>query len=62
MTVNTRNGSVAVGGAVPERDISRDLARRVLWVAPLFIALGALGWGVDGVASVGLALVLVIPN
>ena len=49
-------------GAVPERDISRDLARRALWVAPLFIALGALGWGADGVASVGLALALVALN
>ena len=62
MTASTREASVAVGGAVPERDIARDLARRALWVAPPFIALGALGWGVDGVPSVGLALALVALN
>jgi len=62
MTSSTREGSVAVGGAVPERDIARDLARRALWVAPPFVALGALGWGADGVASVGLALALVALN
>ena len=50
---------MAVGGAVPERDISRDLARRALWLAPPFVLLGALGWGADGVASVGLAVALV---
>lgn len=47
---------------VPERDIALDLVRRSLWVTPLFLALGALGWGVDGVASVGLALGLVALN
>ena len=62
MTPSTREESAAVGGVVPERDIARDLARRALWVAPPFIALGALGWGVDGVASVGLALALVALN
>ena len=62
MTGSTWEGSVAVGGAVPERDISRDLARRALWLAPPFVLLGALGWGADGVASVGLALALVALN
>ena len=62
MTPSTREESAAVGGVVPERDIARDLARRALWVALPFIALGALGWGADGVASVGLALALVALN
>ena len=62
MTASTWEGSVAVDGAVPERDIARDLVRRTLWVAPPFIALGALGWGTNGVASVGLALALVALN
>ena len=62
MTASTREGFLAVGGAVPERAIARDLVRRALWVAPPFIALGALRWGADGVASVGLALALVALN
>jgi len=62
MTASIREGSAAVGGVVPERDISRDLVRRALWLAPPFIALGALGWGAAGVASVGLALALVALN
>ena len=40
MTASTWEGSVAVDGAVPERDIARDLVRRTLWVAPPFIAVG----------------------
>lgn len=47
---------------VPEREIAFDLVRRSLWVAPLFLALGALGWGLDGVVSVSLALGLVALN
>ena len=62
MTTSTWESSATVGGAVPERDIARDLARRALWVTPPLVALGALGWGADGLVSVGLALVLVALN
>jgi len=46
----------------PERDIARDLARRAVWVAPAFVAIGAIGWGATGAASAAVALVLVVAN
>ena len=46
----------------PERDIARDLARRAVWVAPAFVAVGAIGWGATGAASAAIALVLVVAN
>jgi hypothetical protein len=53
---------MTTGQVTPERDIAHDLVRRSLWITPLFLALGALGWGVHGVVSVGLALGLVALN
>jgi ATP synthase I chain len=46
---------------VPEVQISRDLIRRGLIVAPAIIAVCALIWGVDGAlsAAYGIAIVLV---
>jgi hypothetical protein len=48
-------------GAAPEVEISRDMIRRGLIVAPLLIAICGVIWGMDGVASsaYGVALVLV---
>ena len=46
----------------PERDIARDLARRAVWVAPVFVSAGAVGWGATGAASAAVALVLVVAN
>jgi ATP synthase I chain len=42
----------------PEAEVARDLLRRMVWVAPLFVVAGAIGWGVDGALSslVGLAI------
>ena len=45
-----------------EGAIARDLTRRAIWVAPVFLLLGVLGWGVDGLLSSGLALMLVAVN
>ena len=50
------------GVDAPEGQIARDLARRTLWVAPAFLLLGLVGWGLDGVLSAGFALVLVASN
>ena len=50
------------GVATPERDIARDLAKRAVWVSPLFLAVGAIGWGSEGVASAAVALALVAVN
>lgn len=48
-------------GAAPEVEISRDLIRRGLIIAPLLIAICGVVWGVDGMwsAAFGVALVLV---
>ena len=45
-----------------ETAIARDLTRRAIWVAPAFLLLGLLGWGLDGLLSSALALVLVAVN
>ena len=45
-----------------EGAIARDLTRRAIWVAPVFLLVGVLGWGLDGLLSSALALVLVAVN
>lgn len=51
-----------VNAAAPEREIGRDLALKTLLSAPLMLAVGAVGWGFDGVWSAALALLLVAVN
>ena len=46
----------------PEKRIANHLALRALWFSPLFLILSALGWGLSGVVSSLLALVLVAVN
>lgn len=48
-------------GPAPEREIARDIVRRGLIVAPVFLVTGLL-WGWDGVASVAYALAIVLVN
>ena len=48
--------------SAPEAEIARDLIRRLVPVAPLFVVLGALGWGLTGAVSSAFALVLVAVN
>jgi hypothetical protein len=45
-----------------EREVARDLARRVLLVAPLAIAVAALWSGAEGAVSAAIGLVLVATN
>jgi len=45
-----------------EGAIARDLTRRAIWVAPVFLLVGAVGWGINGLLSSALALVLVAVN
>ena len=45
-----------------EREVARDLVRRVLVVAPAPIAVGAIFAGVDGAISAAIGLVLVATN
>lgn len=56
------SSSVTVEPVAPESDIARHLARRAVLVAPVFLLVGVLGWGLDGLLSSALALVLVAVN
>lgn len=49
-------------GEATEQSVARDIARRGLWVAPLFLALGAAMGGVDGLLSAGLGVALIVVN
>lgn len=49
-------------GPAPEREVARDIAIRGLKVLPVALVLGFIGWGTDGVLSVGLAVALVLAN
>ena len=46
----------------PERLIVVDLVKRGLKVAPIWILLAGLVWGVDGAASATYGLVLILAN
>ena len=49
-------------GPATEQQVARDLIRRGLLALPVALAIGAVFWGTDGVASVGYAAVLVLVN
>jgi len=49
-------------GAEPELEIARDLVKRAVWVAPAFLVLAGLIWGVGGVVSTAFALAIVVVN
>ncbi|MDG2428989.1 MAG: ATP synthase subunit I [Acidimicrobiales bacterium] len=49
-------------GLTTETAIARDLTKRAVWVAPAFLLVGIIGWGLDGLLSAALALVLVALN
>lgn len=51
-----------VDAPATEQEIARDLARRAVPVAPVLIAAGAVGWGVDGGISAAYAVALVVAN
>lgn len=53
---------VGTDTTAPEAEVARDLLRRMVWVAPLFVVGSALGWGVDGALSALVALALVAAN
>ncbi|MBK9179261.1 MAG: ATP synthase subunit I [Acidimicrobiales bacterium] len=49
-------------GPAPEQQIAHDMVRRGLPVAPLFVLVGFIFWGVDGALSAGLAVAIVLAN
>lgn len=58
------SGSIVtrIEGPSPEVDISKDIVRRGLIVAPVLIAICAVLWGVDGMWSSAYGVVLVLVN
>jgi hypothetical protein len=49
-------------GRNPQAEIVADMARRGLLVSPVLVALGAIGWGLNGALSVLVALAVVLVN
>ncbi len=49
-------------GPAPEPEIIRDLVRRGLIATPVALLVGFVGWRLDGVASVAIAMALVLGN
>lgn len=46
----------------PEREIARDMARRIALVSPVVLVVCGLFWGIDGAISGAVALVIVALN
>jgi hypothetical protein len=53
---------MAGAATAPEAEVARDLLRRMIWIAPVFVVAGAIGWGTDGVLSALVGLGLVAAN
>jgi hypothetical protein len=51
-----------LGGAEPERQIARDIARRALWLAPLLVLACGAVWGLPGVAGALYGMAIVVAN
>lgn len=49
-------------GPAPEREVAIDIVRRAVFVAPVFIVLGAIGWGTAGALSAAFAVGLIVAN
>jgi ATP synthase I chain len=49
-------------GPAPERQVSRDIVRRGLLVAPVLIAVCGVIWGLDGAAGAAFGVALVLLN
>lgn len=49
-------------GPSPVAEVTRDLVKRGLWVAPVLMAIGAAIWSTDGFFSVGYGMALILLN
>jgi len=52
----------AARGEAPEVAVSKDMVKRGVIVTPIFLILGGVIWGLDGVSSVAFAIGLVLLN
>lgn len=66
MTTTTPTGPQTLAtrdlGPAPEPEIIRDIAKRCAYAAPVALVAGFLGWQLDGLVSVAVALVVVVAN
>jgi hypothetical protein len=51
-----------VAGPAVEQQVAHDMVRRSLPAIPVLVALGALGWGINGALSTAFAVGLVLAN
>jgi hypothetical protein len=51
-----------VDGPAPEMEVSRDIIKRGVIVAPVLIAIGAVIWGADGAWSAAYGIAIVLAN
>ena len=49
-------------GPSPVAEVTRDIVRRGLWMAPVLMGIGAAIWGTDGFFSVGYGVGLILLN
>ena len=54
--------TTADAGPAVERQLATDIIRRGLWIAPALLALSFLAWSIEGAASSGYGLALVLLN
>ena len=54
--------TTADAGPAVERQLATDLIRRGLWIAPVLLAISFLAWSIEGAASSGYGLALVLLN
>ena len=62
MRVETRDPRAAAGAPAVEKTLALDMLRRSIVFAPVVVLLGGLIWGLDGAASAGIAVALVLAN
>lgn len=62
MSVQQSPFAAAAAGQAPEVGISRDIVRRGLMVAPAFLVVSGVIWGLDGALSSAFGLALVLVN
>lgn len=49
-------------GSAVESEVAKDLVRRGIYALPVVLLLGLLGWGTNGLLSVGYASMLILAN
>lgn len=54
--------AAAAAGEAPEVSVSRDIVKRGLWTAPVFLVTCGVIWGINGAWSAAFALALVLAN